>query len=156
MVKSKRTKTMKRTPLTRRTPLKRGFSQLKAKSWPTMKRTKLKSRSKKRVKEDAEYERLKRKFLREHPHCKVCSDLKVDKVVFTQTIGGNTITRNFQLLPSTDVHHMARRGKHYLNVTTWLAVCRDHHDLIEAHGDWARAHGYLLTPEQRRLLDAPN
>lgn len=142
---------MKRTPLKRKTPLKRGFSQLKAKSWPTMKRTKLKSRSKKRVKEDAEYERLKRKFLREHPHCKVCFDLEMQAGAITISVPNMGMSSPL-LWAATDVHHMARRGKHFLNVKTWLPVCRHHHDFIEQHGDWSRERGYLLTPEQRRLL----
>lgn len=172
---------MKRTPLKRKTPLKRGFSQLKrvecrdspsgrhvfsqdleydssGKTWncehcgmPRPTRTKLKARSKKKEKQDREYTKLRKEFLRKHPYCKVCQDLGISSGIVTiHTIGMvNVIPLSFA---ATEVHHMGRRGKNYLDTSTWLPTCRAHHDFIEKHGDWARQHGYLLTPEQKRKL----
>jgi hypothetical protein len=43
---------------------------------------------------------------------------------------------------STDVHHKAGRvGDNYLNMTTWLAVCRDCHTYIETHPEEAKELG---------------
>lgn len=44
---------------------------------------------------------------------------------------------------STDVHHMEKRGKNYLEMSTWMAVCRCCHKWIHAHGDKAREMGLL-------------
>ncbi len=44
--------------------------------------------------------------------------------------------------PSTDVHHKAGRvGDNYLNMNTWLAVCRDCHTYIETHPEEAKELG---------------
>ncbi len=45
--------------------------------------------------------------------------------------------------PSTDVHHAKRRGKNYLDVSTWFAVSRAAHIRIETNPSWARANGWL-------------
>jgi hypothetical protein len=43
---------------------------------------------------------------------------------------------------STDVHHKAGRvGDNYLNMNTWLAVCRDCHTYIETHPEEAKELG---------------
>ena len=99
--------------------------------------------SAKRAKENREYARLRKEFLEEHPFCRVC----------LSNVGLGRLNQPFAH-PSTQVHHKARRGKFLLRTDTWLAVCDFHHDYIEKNGNWARANGWLLTPEQRRKLDA--
>jgi hypothetical protein len=44
---------------------------------------------------------------------------------------------------ATDVHHMAgRTGDNYLNMNTWLAVCRSCHSWIELNPDAAKDLGF--------------
>lgn len=43
---------------------------------------------------------------------------------------------------ATDVHHKAGRGVNYLNVATWLPVCRSCHDWIEKHPKEAKEKGF--------------
>ena len=51
---------------------------------------------------------------------------------------------------STDVHHKAgRTGDNYLNISTWLAVCRNCHFYIETHPEEAKELGL----SQSRLTD---
>ena len=69
------------------------------------------------------YSTLRRSFLAELPLCEVCARAK-----------------------STDVHHRKGRGKFYLDVESWLAVCRSCHDRIHSSPIWAREQGYLLEP----------
>lgn len=47
---------------------------------------------------------------------------------------------------SQDTHHAAgRTGKNYLDSSTWLAMCRNHHTWIHSHARAARVMG-LLAP----------
>ena len=85
-----------------------------------MKRTPLRRVSKKRQKEMREYNRLRRQFLDDNPNCEVCRKR------------------------TDDVHHMAGRGINYLDVDTWLSVCRACHNKIHARPSWAREKGYLV------------
>ena len=45
---------------------------------------------------------------------------------------------------STDVHHRARRGKNYLNVQEFMAVCRGCHEWIESFPKESRELGYIV------------
>jgi hypothetical protein len=154
---------MKKTPLKRRAWLKRGgpikrrspakdgkpapyhrlirskpFSQLKPKAQlrggQLKGRKPMKQRSAKRVREEREYSALRKKFLGEIKYCEPCH------------AAGRTRT------PSTQCHHMAGRGRFYLRVDTWLAVCHDCHQKITDNRTWAEAHNYSLTVAQRRAL----
>ena len=86
-----------------------------------LRRTSLRRVSKKRRKQMHAYSLLRSAFLEAHPVCQVCD-----------------------MARSVDVHHKAKRGKNYLNVDTWLAVCRQHHEAIHANPHWARSFGYLV------------
>ena len=77
--------------------------------------------SQKRAKEVQEYMKLRQKFLEEFPICEVC-------------------TKKL----SSDVHHKDKRGKNFLEVDTWLSVCRDCHTIIHANPSWARKNNYLI------------
>jgi len=44
---------------------------------------------------------------------------------------------------ATEVHHVKRRGKHYLDESSWLAICRPCHLRIETHPSEARKLGLL-------------
>ena len=39
---------------------------------------------------------------------------------------------------ATDVHHMQGRGLYFLDITTWLAVCRNCHVIIETNPELAK------------------
>ena len=82
--------------------------------------------SDKRAKKDAEYLKLRYKFLTEHTMCKV------------SVAGCST--------KATDVHHTrsgSDRNTYYLVQSTWLAVCRTCHSWIHLNPEKARILGYL-------------
>lgn len=82
--------------------------------------------SAKRAKKDAEYSKLRQRYLTENPLC-------VIKVAGCAN-------------GATDVHH-TRAGKdrdvYYLVQSTWLAVCRNCHDWVHSHPEEARTMGWL-------------
>ena len=82
--------------------------------------------SSKRKKKDAEYLKLREKYLSQNPLCMVkvngCSHM------------------------ATDVHHTfagANRDAFYLVQSTWKAVCRNCHNYIHEHPEEARVMGWL-------------
>ena len=98
----------------KKTPLKR-FARLK-------RDTRLRAMSPKRKRDSVRYGTLRRGFLTEHPTCQVDHCRK----------------------PSVDVHHIhGRAGSNFLDVTTWLAACRWHHDQIHSSPNTARQKGLL-------------
>lgn len=102
---------------------KGSFGRTKASSLKAGKKSlknggKLKPQSDRRKKLDAEYSRLRLQFLTQNPVCAVCEDAK-----------------------ATQVHHKKKRGKNYLNVETWLAICFFCHRYAHDNPDWAKEHG---------------
>lgn len=78
--------------------------------------------SEKRKAVNAEYSKLRAKFLGEKPRCEVegCKEA------------------------STEVHHKSRRhGKFMLDTSSWLSVCNRCHRRIEENPAWSKAMGYL-------------
>lgn len=68
-----------------------------------------------------EYGKRRKKFLAARPKCQACYKS-----------------------PSRDVHHVhGRYGSAYLDVNTWMAVCRHCHDWIHQHPKDARVRGWL-------------
>jgi len=67
--------------------------------------------SKKMQKSNADYKKLRGPYLLNNPICHA----KIHKCTIN----------------STDVHHKKGRGVHYLDVQTWLSVCRNCHMWIE-------------------------
>jgi len=65
--------------------------------------------------------KLRKEFLEEFPICEVCTKKR-----------------------ASDVHHKDKRGKNYLEVDTWLSVCRKCHTEIHENPSWARANNYLV------------
>ena len=83
-------------------------------------KTKIAPISKKRSKENKEYNTLREVFLTG----KICP------------VTGQK---------ATEVHHKAgRTGKLYLDVRYWLAVSREGHRKIEENPEWAKENGYSL------------
>ncbi len=87
---------------------------------PTTKR--ISPRSSKRVKLDSEYSKLRMAFLYANPMC--------------QAHLPNCGTQ------ATDVHHSKGRGKYYLAINTWVALCRSCHSWLELHPTEAKALGF--------------
>jgi hypothetical protein len=77
---------------------------------------------------DAIYTVLRLLFLRRHPLCEACGALKP-----------GTKPR-----AATEVHHKQGRGKFYLAVETWLAVCSGCHRWITDNGKAAERLGLLV------------
>lgn len=145
-------KPMKRTPLKRHTPLKPSLRPLRGKTGLSrnstlkskgkgLKKTKLKSQSKKRKEvEGPEYTRLRLRFLMDHPVCEGC-------------LYERARDRYFVIRPSTEIQHKALRGKWLLRTETWAAVCREHGERCTVDNPWAYKSGLRMTREQIRLLE---
>lgn len=82
--------------------------------------------SSKRKKKDAEYSKLRQRYLTENPLCMI-------------KVKGCT---HF----ATDVHHTfngANRDAFYLVQSTWMSLCRNCHDWVHLHSKEAREMGWL-------------
>ena len=88
---------------------------------PTSK-TPIKPRSSKRIKLDAEYSKLRIAYMYHNEMCQAhlpnCTNV------------------------ATDVHHKSGRGINYLDISTWMAVCRTCHSWIELNPLKAKALGH--------------
>lgn len=83
----------------------------------------IRRKSKKRAVLDKEYMKLRKPFLENNPYCQVCES-------------------NI----STDVHHTycgANKMSHYLDVESWMAVCRFCHREIHDNTQYSKDNGYL-------------
>jgi hypothetical protein len=79
----------------------------------------IKPYSKKRAKVNRRYGKERKEFLKENP---VCEYPECNK-------------------ESTDVHHSRGRGAYFLDVKTWKALCREHHQRIEIRVNEAKQLG---------------
>lgn len=95
------------------------------KAKPKKPRSKINQRSKKREKLDLLYSKMRIQFLTDKPVCQA-------KLPNCTSV-------------ATDVHHKAGRGRNYLAIDTWFAVCRSCHSWIEEHPIEAREAGYSTT-----------
>lgn len=75
---------------------------------------------------DDEYRRLRAKFLRVHRFCECCP------------LRGRKPAR------SREVHHKRFRGRHYLEIETFLAICRPCHRHLHDNVKWAFEVGVLM------------
>lgn len=85
--------------------------------------------SKKLAQEQREYSKLRKTWLTDHPMCQA----KINRCT----------------LRSTDVHHKKGRGKHLLDVNTWLSVCRNCHNWIETHPEDAKELGFSISKSKK-------
>lgn len=52
---------------------------------------------------------------------------------------------------SRDVHHKGgRTGAALMDQSLWVPACRQCHGYLEAHREWAKAHGFLVTRAVRK------
>ena len=96
---------------------------------PSPVRKPIKRVSDKRAKENALYKVMRKEFLKAKPKCEVCIALKEPFIN-----------------DSTEVHHKwsgKDRAKYFLDSSSWLAICRKHHNRIHSEPQWSREHGYL-------------
>jgi len=85
----------------------------------------IKPKSDKMATLDQLYIVLRVKFLTENPACKA-------------RLSGCTLV-------ASDVHHTKGRGNYYLDITTFLPVCRSCHSYIELHPNEAKELGFSLN-----------
>lgn len=76
---------------------------------------------------DKEYSLLRKSFLEKYPGCRA-------------NLPGCTMR-------ATEVHHSAGRGQYYLDIETWVAICRTCHNYLESHPREAK----LLNLSKDRL-----
>jgi hypothetical protein len=138
--------------IARRKPLRRSAKPLK--------RTRLSPVSKKRAKEMRTYSKLRKECLEKQPICEVwlhetgwvCIR---HKDVFQDALYQRDIVFGIEQAPAwvlteekgapqaTEIHHREKRGANYLNVSTFMCVCRENHERIENNKSWAREMGFL-------------
>tara|TARA_R110000751_G_scaffold95607_1_gene186811 strand:+ start:449 stop:712 length:264 start_codon:yes stop_codon:yes gene_type:complete len=73
----------------------------------------MKNKSKKMVKKDRDYSKLRTVFLTDRPNCMA-------------SIPGCA-------LRASEIHHKKGRGEYHNDTNTWLSVCRSCHEWIEKH-----------------------
>ena len=83
----------------------------------------------KRARQIRQYSRVRSEYLNGNPYCQRCGKM------------------------ATDIHHKAGRSKKYLDVLTWLAVCRTCHQWIELHPKEAKELGYSISRIQDEDAD---
>jgi hypothetical protein len=119
-----------------------------------LRRTPIRRVSKKRQRDMREYARLRKEFLEENPVDQIWlaeHGFKMTRDPMTgwyETVHGicysvNELLSDLRAPHATEVHHRAKRGKNYLNVSTWLALGRENHERVEQNKSWARAQGFL-------------
>lgn len=113
-------------------------------TWGALKRSRLRPVSKKRAAERSTYMAKRKAFLAAHPFCQAWLTEHVLPLDFTME-QAEQLARNGMLdCPlSTDIHHVKRRGRYYLDESTWLAVARSSHRKIHDNPRWARELGLL-------------
>ena len=121
---------------------------------PIKRKTRLSPISARRKRELQEYSRLRKEFLAERPICEVwLRENGFDSYVaevgdLPHYLRDGCAYPAEHLLAigapaSTDCHHSKKRGKHYLDVSSWMAVSREAHQRIHDNPKWAREQGYL-------------
>lgn len=130
-------------------------------SKPIQRRTPLKRVSDKRRIEAQFYSIKRRHFLAKFFLCQVdMRELGYDETIPPQRLNGmiavvHLVSRSCgypvicwvpegHIQRSQDVHHTRRRGRYYLEESTWRAVSRKNHDRIERNPSWARKVGWLI------------
>lgn len=100
-----------------------------------LRRTPIKRVSARRQREGRIYRERRLVFLAEHPRCQAYGIIQMYLKNWMP---------DYEVVPAaTDIHHVKRRGKYYLDESTWLAVSRESHDWIHSHPREARQLGLL-------------
>lgn len=88
-------------------------------------RTKIKPVSKRRAKLNREYSKLREKFLLHNPYCQ-----------WSMEVLGKPV-------PATEIHHKKRRGKYFLDTSTWMSVSKQAHLAIHADPKTSYEKGWM-------------
>ena len=145
------------TPLARKSGLVRSGGTIK-------RRTRLRPVSANRRRAKEEYDRVKLKYLTDHPFCQIfIAEFGLDEADVIAR-GGDS-GAGFSVPASQEIHHRNKRSRSRLNDQRWwMAASRQMHDRVEANKAWAREKGYLLpleadadgaTPSGIRALETP-
>lgn len=85
-------------------------------------RTPLAKESDKRKSEKVEYAEKRKAYLAVHPFCQFKGCMKL----------------------ASEIHHRAKRGSNYLDASTFMAICRNHHRFLHDNPNEAREMGLLV------------
>ena len=112
-----------------------------------MRKTRLKSVSPNRIKKNKIYSALRKKFLEEHPFCQlwICQNypsVELGSIAAVEKVAWADFERRAPR--SVDIHHRKGRGKHFLDVSTWMAVSREGHDFIHKNPKESYEKGWML------------
>lgn len=102
--------------------MRSGFTRL-------VRRTSIRKVSARRAREMKEYAKKRAAYLTEHPTCEVCGQAR-----------------------ATQIHHTKRRGKFYLDESSWCGCCFHCHHKIESDPKWAEENGYLDKNRNSRKI----
>lgn len=106
-----------------------------------MKRSKPKSRSSERAKEERQYLKLLKPWMEEHPWCEACSTVSWQMALSAPGCYIPLTRKN----PTSECHHKAGRNSRLLLLQEyWLPVCSSCHSWITAHGKIAREIGLSI------------
>jgi len=98
-----------------------------------LKRTPIKKVSEKRAAELVEYKPLRNKFLQDRPNCEARLEVCTGR--------------------ATDIHHKSVSALDFLNVETWLPVCRSCHIALEnLPAEKRREMAFLVTVTERKTI----
>ncbi len=117
---------------------------------PLKRKKRLNPVSKKRIKINKEYSRLRAEFLAKHPYCQVwLAETSPEGPLSEEYAIANGGLFRLDSIPSqcplaTDIHHRKGRGRYLLDASTWMAVSRDAHRWIHDNPKEAMEKGYLL------------
>lgn len=107
-------------------------------SQPLLRKKPLNRMSAKRKKDSRTYREKRKAFLKSNPYCQAC---KRDDIWRDDGSSGG-VGFGFRRC-SQQIHHTLKRGKHYLDESTWIAVCCQCHRWIHSHPKEARKLGLL-------------
>jgi hypothetical protein len=115
---------------------------------PIKRKTRLRPVSKRRSADMKLYSSLRKDFLAMYPLCYVYwQEVLLQSTGLSYECWSNMVREGGyeNPCPASDIHHVHKRGKNYLDTTTWMSVSRKNHERIEQNKKWARACGYLAN-----------
>lgn len=113
---------------------------------PLRRKKRLNPVSKKRIKINKEYSRLRAEFLAAHPFDQVAViEAGADEAKVIENNGWLFKDGQTMYFPvSKEIHHRKHRGRYLLDTSTWYAVSPSTHRWIHDHPKEAMEMGYLL------------
>lgn len=118
---------------------------------PRSRKSRLRPMSKKREGERRIYLKKRKAFLAAHPYCQIWlrrigkteADV-IDGAVWCDDSDGEALGAFRLVVPrSSEIHHTKKRGRYYLDESTWLAASKEEHRWVHDNPAQARAIGLL-------------